>query len=59
VLISGHHADVRRWRRKMALAKTFRNRPELLANMLLSDDDMALLRELQSESASTDEQTGS
>ena len=49
VLISGHHADVRRWRRKVALAKTLRNRPELLAAVALSDDDRALLREAQSE----------
>jgi tRNA (guanine37-N1)-methyltransferase len=30
VLISGHHADVARWRRNAALAKTRRNRPDLL-----------------------------
>ncbi len=53
VLLSGNHADVRRWRRKMALAKTLRNRPELLPAAQLSDDDMALLRELQSEASRT------
>ena len=30
VLLSGHHADVRRWRRKAALARTLDRRPELL-----------------------------
>jgi tRNA (guanine37-N1)-methyltransferase len=30
VLISGHHADVEKWRRAAALAKTHRNRPDLL-----------------------------
>ena len=30
VLISGHHAEVGKWRREMALEKTRRNRPELL-----------------------------
>jgi tRNA (guanine37-N1)-methyltransferase len=54
VLISGNHADVRRWRRKMALAKTLRNRPELIAGAHLSDEARALLTELQTESESTD-----
>jgi tRNA (guanine37-N1)-methyltransferase len=54
VLISGNHADVRRWRRKMALIKTVRNRFELIAGAQLSDEDRALLAELQSESESTD-----
>lgn len=48
VLIGGNHADVRRWRRKMALAKTLHNRPELLAAAQLSKEDRALLNELQS-----------
>lgn len=30
VLMSGNHEEIRRWRRKMALEKTQRNRPELL-----------------------------
>ncbi len=30
VLVSGNHADIERWRRETALAKTRRNRPDLL-----------------------------
>ncbi len=30
VLMSGNHEEIRRWRREKALAKTLRNRPELL-----------------------------
>jgi tRNA (guanine37-N1)-methyltransferase len=30
VLIGGNHAEVARWRREAALAKTRRNRPDLL-----------------------------
>jgi tRNA (guanine37-N1)-methyltransferase len=30
VLLSGHHAEVERWRREAALEKTRRNRPDLL-----------------------------
>jgi tRNA (guanine37-N1)-methyltransferase len=32
VLVSGNHAEVAKWRRERALAKTIRNRPELLGN---------------------------
>jgi tRNA (guanine37-N1)-methyltransferase len=32
VLMSGHHDEIRRWRSQMALAKTLRNRPDLLAH---------------------------
>ena len=47
VLLGGNHAEIRRWRRKMALAKTLRNRPDLLASASLSDDDLRLLDEIQ------------
>ena len=31
VLLSGNHAEIERWRREMALEKTLKNRPELIA----------------------------
>jgi len=50
VLIGGNHAEVAKWRRKMALLKTVRNRFELIAGAQLSDDDRLLLqREMESE----------
>jgi tRNA (guanine37-N1)-methyltransferase len=49
VLLSGHHAEVRRWRRKAALARTLERRPDLLAGAVLDDDDRALLREIEKE----------
>jgi tRNA (guanine37-N1)-methyltransferase len=49
ILLSGNHEDIRMWRRKMALAKTLRNRPELLAGASLSDEDARLLAELRKE----------
>ena len=52
VLLSGHHADVRRWRRKAALARTLERRPELLANATLDDDDRVLLEEIKKETES-------
>ena len=36
VLIGGNHEEIRKWRRKMALEKTLRNRPELLNTALLA-----------------------
>ena len=47
VLLSGHHADVRRWRRKTALARTLERRPDLLDDAALDDEDRALLREIR------------
>ena len=49
VLLSGHHAEVRRWRRKEALARTLARRPELLEQATLDDEEQALLRELKRE----------
>lgn len=46
VLLSGHHEQVRRWRRKMALEKTLRNRPDLLERTALSQEDRELLATL-------------
>ena len=42
VLVSGNHEQIRLCRRKMALAKTLRNRPDLLAGAALSDEDRRL-----------------
>jgi tRNA (guanine37-N1)-methyltransferase len=43
VLGGGDHAAIRRWRRQMALKKTWRNRPDLLERAELSDEDRAFL----------------
>jgi len=43
VLAEGDHAAVRRWRRQAALSKTLANRPDLLVNADLSDDDREFL----------------
>jgi tRNA (guanine37-N1)-methyltransferase len=48
VLVSGNHDQIRRWRRRTALEKTLRNRPDLLESMTLSDEDKELLDELRS-----------
>ena len=46
VLAAGDHAAIRRWRRQMALAKTLRNRPDLLARAPLTPEDRAYLATL-------------
>ena len=47
VLLSGHHADVARWRRAEALRRTLERRPDLLVQAPLTDDDRAILEELR------------
>ena len=49
VLLSGHHADVRRWRRKMSIRRTLERRPDLLAVAPLDDEQRALLDEIRKE----------
>jgi tRNA (guanine37-N1)-methyltransferase len=46
-LSSGNHEVVRQWRRRMALEKTLRNRPDLLDKIAISDEDRELLDELR------------
>jgi len=55
VLLSGHHAHISRWRMKQSLGRTWRVRPDLLANLSLSPEQMALLEEYKSESKETQE----
>ncbi len=47
VLVGGNHEEVRRWRRRMALAKTLKNRPELLGASVLTEEDLEILDELR------------
>jgi tRNA (guanine37-N1)-methyltransferase len=51
VLCGGNHDLIRRWRREQALEKTFRNRPDLLENAELSDEDRRYLDDLESNDA--------
>ena len=43
VLLGGHHAEIARWRRRAALRKTARNRPDLLARAALTEEERAWL----------------
>jgi tRNA (guanine37-N1)-methyltransferase len=46
VLVGGNHEEIRRWRRKKALEKTLKNRPDLLESTELGDLDTQLLNEI-------------
>jgi tRNA (guanine37-N1)-methyltransferase len=47
VLLSGNHAEIRRWRKREALRRTLERRPELLAGAVLDEEEQKLLLELQ------------
>jgi tRNA (guanine37-N1)-methyltransferase len=45
VLLSGNHEEIRRWRLKQALGRTFERRPELLQGRALQAEEETLLAE--------------
>jgi len=49
VLISGNHAEIERWRRRESLRRTLLRRPDLLERAALSEEDLAVIRELESQ----------
>jgi tRNA (guanine37-N1)-methyltransferase len=49
VLLSGHHAEVRRWRKRAALARTLERRPDLMAGATLDEEERELLNEIEKE----------
>jgi tRNA (guanine37-N1)-methyltransferase len=49
VLMSGHHADIERWRLKQSLGRTWLRRPELLEQRALSAQESKLLAEFRAE----------
>ncbi len=57
MLLSGHHAEIARWRRKQALARTREHRPDLLARAPLSAADRKLLAEIERDASTTETET--
>ncbi len=49
VLMNGNHDQIRSWRRKTALEKTLRNRPDLLERVALTEEDKELLDQVKLE----------
>jgi tRNA (guanine37-N1)-methyltransferase len=49
VLLSGHHANVEKWRREQSLKRTYERRPDMLDNADLTDKDKEFLIKLKSD----------
>ncbi len=49
VLISGHHANIEKWKREQSLSVTLKKRPDLLNNAQLSKKDIEYLDKLRKE----------
>lgn len=49
ILLSGHHANIDRWRREQSIIRTLERRPELLADAVLSKKEQQFLEKLLAE----------
>lgn len=49
VLLSGNHAEIKRWRRLQALGRTWQRRADLLQDRAMSKEDLILLEEFRRE----------
>lgn len=47
ILLSGHHANIKKWQRYEALKKTYLVRPELLNEIELSKEDIKMLEDIK------------
>jgi len=54
VLLSGNHAEIRRWRKRESIARTLARRPELLETAALDDEERAILEQLQATKIGSD-----
>lgn len=49
VLLSGHHANIEKWRRRQSLKRTMERRPDMLQNAELTKNDRKILEEIKNE----------
>jgi tRNA (guanine37-N1)-methyltransferase len=49
VLLGGNHAEIKRWRMKQSLGRTWIKRPDLLEKVALSAEQLAMLKEFKTE----------
>jgi tRNA (guanine37-N1)-methyltransferase len=47
VLLSGHHANIQKWRRQQSIMRTYYKRPDLLTKAVLTDEDKAFLNKIE------------
>jgi tRNA (guanine37-N1)-methyltransferase len=57
VLLSGHHADIVRWRLKQALGRTWLRRPDLFKGRTLTQEEENLLQEFKNDLAGRENRT--
>ncbi|WRS27441.1 tRNA (guanosine(37)-N1)-methyltransferase TrmD [Oscillospiraceae bacterium MB08-C2-2] len=55
VLVSGHHANIQRWRREQSLKITRQNRPDMLETAPLTSEDLRYLQKLDTAEESSEE----
>ena len=49
ILLSGHHENIRKWRREQALRETLEKRPDLLKSAELDEEAKEILRRIENE----------
>jgi len=49
ILLSGHHANITRWRRKESIKRTYLKRPDLFSSFKPSEEDKKLIEEVLKE----------
>ena len=58
VLLSGHHANIEKWRREQSILRTLQNRPELLEDAVLSKKEKQYLEQLRKNMEQEDPSSG-
>ena len=56
ILLSGHHANIEKWRREQSIIRTLERRPELLEEAVLSKKEKLFLEELLRKKAENQEE---
>ena len=54
ILLSGHHGNIEKWRRYESLKNTYMQRPELLKNIKLSEEDLKNLEKIKKDAKCKD-----
>ena len=49
VLLSGHHANIEKWKREKSLENTYKKRPDMLEGADLSKEDLKILAKIKNE----------
>lgn len=47
VLMSGHHENIRKWRKQQSLLKTYRKRPDLLEKYSFDEEEKKMMEEIE------------